>query len=545
MKFVLAKTHKVDNVLFAWWIILLISFFISFSFAHENEKPDWEGERPDGCTTIMVGKKASADSSVITSHTCDSHRTRSWLNIVPAKKHKKGSTATMVKRTKNDSLAMPTYKHIPIGEIPQVEHTHGFINTAYPCMNNHQLAIGESTFGGRKSLHSDSGLIDCQQLVRLMIERCTTAREAIQLAGKLTKEYGWSDEGECLTIADKKEAWVLEILGPGKGNLGSIWAAQRVPDDHVTVNANGSRIRQIDLDNPEYFMASENVFQVAQDSGWWNPTEGPFEFCYAYDPEGRGSFAARRREWRVLSLVAPSLNLHPNAENFPFSVKPDTVVTLSKMVEIFQDYFEGTDFNFIKNITWVNKEGKVEISPLANPFMPYDMNPLFKINGGWGWRGERPIARWYTMYATITQSRDWLPDEVGGVVWIAFDNVATSIYTPIYCSVTDLPKPFKTPGRVNGFTRESAWWAFNRLGTLTAQRWGDMRHDVTKVWQPMQEELFANQSKVEEEALRLLLKNKKKTQTYLTNYIMEWGNKVVEHAWKLGDELWTKYDEKF
>ncbi len=545
MKFVLAKTHKVDNVLFAWWIILLISFFISFSFAHENEKPDWEGERPDGCTTIMVGKKASADSSVITSHTCDSHRTRSWLNIVPAKNHKKGSTVTMVKRTANDSLAMPTYKHIPIGEIPQVEHTHGFINTAYPCMNNHQLAIGESTFGGRKSLHSDSGLIDCQQLVRLMIERCTTAREAIQLAGKLTKEYGWSDEGECLTIADKKEAWVLEILGPGKGNLGSIWAAQRVPDDHVTVNANGSRIRQIDLDNPEYFMASENVFQVAQDSGWWNPTEGPFEFCYAYDPEGRGSFAARRREWRVLSLVAPSLNLHPNAENFPFSVKPDTVVTLSKMVEIFQDYFEGTDFNFIKNITWVNKEGKVEISPLANPFMPYDMNPLFKINGGWGWRGERPIARWYTMYATITQSRDWLPDEVGGVVWIAFDNVATSIYTPIYCSVTDLPKPFKTPGRVNGFTRESAWWAFNRLGTLTAQRWGDMRHDVTKVWQPMQEELFANQSKVEEEALRLLLKNKKKTQTYLTNYIMEWGNKVVEHAWKLGDELWTKYDEKF
>ncbi len=545
MKFVLAKTHKVDNVLFAWWIILLISFFISFSFAHENEKPDWEGERPDGCTTIMVGKKASADSSVITSHTCDSHRTRSWLNIVPAKKHKKGSTATMVKRTTNDSLAMPTYKHIPIGEIPQVEHTHGFINTAYPCMNNHQLAIGESTFGGRKSLHSDSGLIDCQQLVRLMIERCTTAREAIQLAGKLTKEYGWSDEGECLTIADKKEAWVLEILGPGKGNLGSIWAAQRVPDDHVTVNANGSRIRQIDLDNPEYFMASENVFQVAQDSGWWNPTEGPFEFCYAYDPEGRGSFAARRREWRVLSLVAPSLNLHPNAENFPFSVKPDTFVTLSKMVEIFQDYFEGTDFNFIKNITWVNKEGKVEISPLANPFMPYDMNPLFKINGGWGWRGERPIARWYTMYATITQSRDWLPDEVGGVVWIAFDNVATSIYTPIYCSVTDLPKPFKTPGRVNGFTRESAWWAFNRLGTLTAQRWGDMRHDVTKVWQPMQEELFANQSKVEEEALRLLLKNKKKTQTYLTNYIMEWGNKVVERAWKLGDELWTKYDEKF
>lgn len=531
-------------------ILPYLCVFFSFSsaflcYVYTAEKSDWEGGRPDGCTSIMVGKKASADSSVITSHTCDSHRTRSWLDIMPAKKHKKGSMVTMLKRVNNDSLAMPTNKYIPIGDIPQVEYTYGFINTAYPCMNDHQLAIGESTFGGRQSLHSDSGLIDCQQLVRLMMERCTTAREAIQLAGELTKKYGWNDEGECLTIADKREAWVFEIVGPGKGNLGSIWVAQRVPDDQVTVNANASRIRQIDPSKPDLFMASKNVFQVAQDSGWWNPANGPFEFCYAYDLEGRQNFAGRRREWRVLSLLAPSLNLHANSENFPFSVKPDSLVTLAKLVEIFQDYFEGTDYNFIKNITWMNPDSVIEISPLANPFMPYDMNPLFKINGGWGWRGERTIARWYTMYATITQSREWLPNEIGGVVWLAWDNVATSIYTPIYCSVTDVPKSFKTPGRVNGFTRESAWWAFNRLGTLTAQRWGDMRHDVAAVWQPMQKELFINQTELEKEALHLLKKDKKKVQVYLTDYLMKWGNKVVERAWRLGDELWTKYDEKF
>lgn len=519
--------------------------FSQVKLSDSAEKPDWEAGRPDGCTSIMVGKKASADGSVMTSHTCDSHRTRSWLDIVPARKHKAGEMVTMVKRTKDDSHAMPTYKHVPVGEIPQVEYTHGFINTAYPCMNDHQLAIGESTFGGRKSLHSDSGLIDCQQLVRLMLEHCTTAREAIRLAGELTKKYGWSDEGECLTIADKNEVWALEIVGPGKGNLGSIWAAQRVPDGHVSVNANASRIRRIDLNNPDYFMASENVFQVAQDSGWWNPEDGPFEFCYAYDPAGRTSFAARRREWRVLDLVAPSLGLHPNSENYPFSVKPDTLVTLEKMVRLFQDYYEGTDFNFIKNITWTNKEGKTEISPLANPFMPYDMNHIFKINGGWGWRGERTIARWYTMYATITQSRDWLPDEIGGVVWLAWDNVATSIYTPLYCSITDVPKSFKTPGRVNGFTRESAWWAFNRLGTLTAQRWGDMRWDVTAVWKPLQKEMFANQEKIDREALELLRKNRKKAIRFLTRYCNRWGERVVERAWKLGDELWTKYDEKF
>jgi dipeptidase len=177
--------------------------------------------------------------------------------------------------------------------------------------------------------------------------------------------------------------------------------------------------------------------------------------------------------------------------------------------------------------------------------MPYDMNKLFKINGGWGWRGERTIARWYTMYATITQSRDWLPDEVGGVVWLAFDNVATSIYVPLYCGITDVAVPYKTPGRTEGYRHDSAWWAFNRLGTLTAQRWGDMRHDVTAVWKPMQDELLANQADVDSEAVRLLKKNRREALKYLTNYGIEWGDRVVDRAWSLGDELWTKYDEKF
>ncbi len=513
--------------------------------AERHNQSDWVDGLPDGCTTITVGKKASRDGSVMTSHTCDSHRTRSSFDIVPPAKYKKGALVTLVKRVDCDSLAMPTYKYIPVGAIPQVESTYGFINTAYPCMNTRQLAIGESTFGGRESLRSDSGLIDCQQLVRLLMERCSTAREAIKLAGELTAKYGWIDEGECLTIADKNEVWMFEIVGPGKGKVGSIWAAQRVPDEHVSVNANASRIRQIDLSKPDYFMASDNVFQVARDSLWWRPEEGPFEFCYAYAPEGRTSYAARRREWRVLDLVAPSLKLHPDSENYPFSVKPDTLVDLAKMVRIFQDYFEGTDFNFVKNITWTNKEGKTEISPFANPFMPYDMNHIFKINGGWGWRGERPIARWYTMYATITQSRSWLPDEIGGVVWIALDNVATSIYVPHWSSINDVAQPYKVDGRVTGFSQESAWWAFNRLGTLAAQRWGDMRKDVTAVWQPLQLQLLREQAEVEQKALEISKKNPIEMRNFLTKYSVDWGNKVISRAWKLGDELWTKYDEQF
>lgn len=533
-------------------LITIASIILSLNYLIAQDKSDWQGGVPEGCTTITVGKKASADGSVLTSHTDDSHRTRSWMDITPAKTHPKGSSFKLYKRTAYDSLAMPTYKHTEIGEIPQTEKTFGFVNTAYPCMNEKQLAIGESTFGGREELQSDNGLIDCQRLCQLMLERCTTARDAIKMADKLTKKYGWIDYGECLTIADTKEVWHFEIVGPGKGNKGAIWAAQRVPDDHISVNANASTIKEINLSDSNYYMASENVFNIAKEKGWWQNNE-TFMFCYAYAPESRESVAARRREWRVFDLMAPSLNLHPDDKDYPFSVKPDTLVSLNKMVSVFKDYYQGTPYDMTRNITTTDNSGKTIISPLANPFMPYDQLSIQKVNGGWyhvdeknghiDFLGERTIARWYTMYATIIQCRDWLPDDVGGVVWLAQDNVATSIYIPVYAGTTDLPESYKTPGRPNGFTHKSAWWAFNRLGTLTAQRWGEARYDVENTFKPMQEELFEKQNKFEKEALQINSINKRKEK--LTNYSVLWGNKVVEKAWELGDSFWTKYDEKF
>ncbi len=535
---------------------LLSTFLISAIITgYAQDKSDWQGKYPEGCTSITIGKSATLDGSVITSHTDDSHRTRSWVNVAPAKSHKKGETSKMYKREATDENVMPSYKHTVIGEIPQISETYSFINTAYPCMNEHQLGIGESTFGGRDELQSNEGLIDCQRLCQLMLERTTTARDAIKLAGELLAEYGWNDYGECLTIADKKEVWHFEVVGPGKGEKGAIWAAQRVPDDHLACNVNASTIKEIDLSNSDYFMASENVFEVAKENGWWKTEDGAFKWCYAYAPDSRNSFAARRREWRIFDLVAPSLNLDPNAQDYPFSVKPDKKVSLDKIVEIFKDYYEGTPYDMTRNITTTDKEGKTVISPLANPFMPYDQLDISNVSGGWysvnkekgsiTFLGERTIARWYTMYATIIQCRDWLPDEIGGVVWLAQDNVATSIYVPMYCGIQDFPISYKTPGRVNGYTRESAWWAFNRLGTLTAQRWGDMRHDVDKVWNPMQSELFLKQAEIEKNALDLYKKNPQEANEYLQKYSFEWGNKVVEEAWKLGDFLWTKYDEKF
>jgi dipeptidase len=534
-----------NNILKSMLIVVISLLLSNTSMSQTGDKSDWKGGYPEGCTTITVGKDASFDGSVITSHTDDSHRTRSWIDIVPAKKHNKGDEVTMYKRVQDNSLAMPAYGHVEIGRIPQVKQTYGFINTAYPSLNNKQLGIGESTFGGRKELQSDSGIIDCQRLCQLMLERQTTARGAIKMAGELLAQYGWNDYGEVLTIADKNEVWHLEIVGPGTGKIGAVWVAQRVPDNHISVNANASTIKAVNLKDKDHFMASDNIFDVAKQNGWWNPDKEEFRFCYAYAPHSRTSFASRRREWRVFDLLAPSLKLNPNDENYPFSVKPDSLVTLENIISVFKDYYEGTPFDMTKSLTVTDKDGKTVISPLASPHMPYDANKLFKINGGWGWLGERTIARWYTMYATIIQLRNWLPDEIGGVEWLAMDNVATSIYVPIYGCVSDLPKEYKTPGRVNGYTLESAWWIFNRLGTLASQRWGEMRYEVDSVWIPMQLEMINSQKVIDKEALELYHQNKKDAVEFLNYYSNKQGEKVMKEAVKLGDFLWTKYDEKF
>ncbi|MDR1793181.1 MAG: C69 family dipeptidase [Bacteroidales bacterium] len=519
--------------------LVLLAFLLPIiSFAQTVDFEDFRDE----CTTITMGKKATHDGSVRTSHTDDSHRTRSNILIVPAANHPKEATVTMYKRLWCDTTKMRSYRNDSIGVIPQVEHTFGYINTAYPCMNEKQLAIGESTIGGRNTLQSDNGLIDCQRLCGLLLQRCSTARQAIATAGDLLKKYGWIDAGECLTIADKNEVWHLEIYGPGKGNKGALWVAQRVPDDHVAVNANASTISLIDTTLHDYFMYSDNLFQLALDSGWWKKGE-PFRFCYVYAPHSRTMLACRRREWRVFDLVAPSLHLDPNTELYPFSVKPDSLVSIEKMMSIFRDYYEGTEYDMRKNITVTNDSGKTVISPLANPFMTVDELKLHKVNGGWHQYGERAIAVRFTMYGTVLQCRNWLPDEIGGVAWIALDNVASSVYVPIYCSVTDLPTTYKTCGRQTGFSKDAAWWAFNRLGTLASKRWGSMRHDIDSTWQPFQNEMFTEQPVIEKKALDVYnAKNPTKTIKILTDYTNLYANKAVQKAWDLGDQIWTKYD---
>ena len=499
------------------------------------------------CTSIMVGRKASADGSVMTSHTCDSHRDGSTVFVVPPMKHGPSDEVLLSRRIDDDSGPMPRYGRRPTGKIPQVAETYGYICAVYGIMNEHQLAIGESTFEGRPELQSDKCLIDCDMLTRLMLERAKTAREAIRIGGELLEKYGWCDLGEALTIADAKEVWLMEIVGPGKDEIGAAWVARRVPDDHVSVCANGARIGEINLFDTENFMASGSVYAIAERLGFWDPHGGePFRFYDAYSPESRVEFATTRREWRVFDLLAPSLKLHANSNNFPFSVKPEKPVTPERIMKIFRDTYEGTEFDMTQHLTVTDEEtGRTVKSPLANPFMPYDMNKMLKINGGWGWRGERPMARWYCMYATVTQSRGWLPDPVGGIVWFGYGNPAMTAYAPIYAGAADLPEDYQTDGRTTGFSRRSAWWAFNRAATLAAQRWGDMRKDVAEVREPLQRGFLENQKTIDETAAKLLEADPAKARAFLTEMTAAACRKATEAYWILGDMLWTKYVEQW
>jgi dipeptidase len=498
------------------------------------------------CTSILVGRKASSDGSVMTSHTCDSHRTGSEIVVVPRQRHPLGAELMLSKRFDDDSGRMPRYGRKPTAAIPQAAETFGYLAPAYAAMNERQVAIGESTFEGRKELVSDEGLIDCETLTRLMLARAATAREAIRMGGELIEKYGWCDVGEALTIADPREVWVMEIVGPGAGEVGAVWAAQRVPDDHISVVANAARIGEVDLAQPEFFMASANLRKVAEQRGYWKPESGQrFRFYEAYNPEGRVSVAATRREWRVLSLLAPSLNLQPNSNVFPFSVKPEKPVAPARIMELFRDTFEGTEFDMVKDLTVVDATGKTVKSPLANPFMPYEMNKMLRLNGAWGWRCERPMARWYCMYATVTQSRGQLPDPVGGLVWFGYANPAMTTYVPLYAGISDLPDEYKADGRTTGFSRDSAWWAFQRVATISAHRWGEMRRDVSEVRDPLQAKLLAAQPKVAAKARRLLADDPAAARAYLTRTSRAACLEAIAAYWQLGDRLWTKYDEKW
>ena len=355
-------------------LYLFLGLVLAFGIANGQ---DYNSQIVDGqsCTSIMVGKKASTDGSVITSHTCDG-RYRTWMCVEPARDYRNGARHEVRKGTMHTAYRDDTTGVRVAGTIPQVAHTYAYLNTAYPCLNEKQLAIGETTFGGPDTLVNKNGMFLIEELERVALMRCDNARDAIRLIGQMIKDYGYGDGGECITIADKHEVWQMEILGEGPDRIGGVWAAQRVPDDHVAVSANIPRIGRLQRDNPDYFLCSDNIESVARRYNLWDG-KGDFIFWKAFNASYANGKNFREREFFILNSLAPSLGLSRDMEELPFSVKPDQNVDVTDVMQLLRSTYEGTDMDMCRNVkTVVNrrqKDGTVVtdtiISPVANPWM--------------------------------------------------------------------------------------------------------------------------------------------------------------------------------
>lgn len=541
-----------------WLVSFIILAFLAGSFlivAHPSQEQcqDYD-EQNCGCTSILVALKASTDGSVITCHSCDGNY-RTWLNIVPHQKHPKGSKRKIYWGNLHTETSWDLRGKILKGEIPQVEETYAYMNVAYPCMNEKQLAIGETTIGGRQELRNDEGLFLIENLQAIVLERCTNARDAIRLIGELVKEYGYGDWGECITIADPKEVWHFEIFGAGPIEIGAVWAAVRLPDEHVGISANIPRIGELNLDDPDHYMASENVFSLAEEMEWWDSEgEEPFKFWKAYS--GRKPFSMR--EFYVLSTLAPSLNLKMDAEELPFSVKPDKKVSVRDVMRYYRETYEGTEFDMTKNLMVPElrrrrrgeeeKEEKPEIvkSPLANPWMSRDMINLLNTLKPETVDRKRTIAIAACSYSQVIQCRDWLPAEIGGVAWFSFDNPGQSPRIPIFAGVLELPRSFEI-GAQHRFRTDSACWSFRRANRLATVQWGRTREYIEKTVTDFEDRAFAELPYVEKIALELYKADEehKKCREYLTKYTHDFAHAAMNKWWKLGDMFWAFFARGF
>ena len=305
---------------------------LCFAVGAQNQEIPEPTLDPESCTSIMVGKKASTDGSVITSHTCDGGY-RTWMDIVPAATYPNDTIQTIYTGRMHTEYAEGARGMIAKGTIPEAHSTYQFLNTAYPCLNERQLGIGETTITGRKELVNKNGMFMIEELERIALQRCTTAREAIRLMGDLIKQYGYGDWGECLTIADPKEVWHFEVFGEGPKKIGGVWAAIRIPDDQVGVSANIPRISKVDPSDKENCMASDNVFEAAKRLGYW---DGKSDFCF-WKAYGGGKKAYSVRELFILNKLAPSLGLTDALEELPFTVKPEKAVDVTDVMALLTE----------------------------------------------------------------------------------------------------------------------------------------------------------------------------------------------------------------
>ncbi|MBL7082597.1 MAG: C69 family dipeptidase [Candidatus Aminicenantes bacterium] len=479
----------------------------------------------DDCSSFLVTKGASKDGSVLITYTCDGEFLP-HLEYIPAQDHKPGEFIEILGR--DGKLK---------GKIAQVPHTYAVVG----LMNEYQLAIGETTFGGRRELRNPEGFLHYFTLMKLALQRAKTAREAIKVMASLVEEYGYASSGESFSIADTKEAWIMEMIGPGPGGKGANWVALRIPDGYISAHANMSRIGEFPLNDPENCLYSKDVISFAEKKGYYDKkSRKSFSFRYAYHPPEPDSLrTCAARVWSMFRRSAPSMNLSPDFQRgvegtkpYPLWIKPDKKISLHDVMNIMRDHYEGTPFDMTKGVD-------------AGPFgCPVRCRGLTWEVDGVKYSWERPISTQQTAFSFISQSRDWLPNVVGGVYWYGWDDTYTTCYVPLYCCIKDIPETF-TRGDIQEFSWDSAWWVFNFVANYANLKYSYMVKDIQKVQAALEGQFISLQPVIEKTAIDLYKKDPELLVRYLTNYSVTNGEMVVKRWIELGEFLLTKYNDGY
>lgn len=476
------------------------------------------------CTGLLVGKKASVDGSVMISYAADSHSLYGELYRWPA--------ADWAPGTMLDIVEWDTGK--PLGQIPQVAHTYSVVGN----MNEHQLAITESTFGGRHELVDTTGIMDYGSLIYVTLQRAKTAREAIQVMTDLVKEYGYYSGGESFSIADKNEAWIMEMVGKGVGNKGAIWVAIRIPDDCIAAHANQSRIQQISFDDKENCLYSPDVVSFAREKGYFKGKDNEFSFAKAYCPYDFGALrGCEARVWsffrkydKTMDKYADFIKGDPSKEPMPLYIKPDRKLSVQDVQAAMRDHYEGTDLDMTKD------EG-------AGPYkVPYRWRPMtFKVDGQ-EYTNERAIATQQTGFVIVPQMRNWLPDEIGGILWFGVDDADMAVFNPIYCSVYDAPECYRVGnGDLLNFSWTSAFWMHNWVANMAYHKYSFMIEDIRKVQQELENGYQQTIPAIDEAAKKLYAESPEEACKFLTWFSTTTADEATARWKKLGEYLIVKY----
>jgi len=481
-------------------------------------------QQATACTNFLITKGASVDGSTMITYACDSHELYGELYYLPPGDHIPGSKLSIFEWDSGKFL----------GQIAQVAHTYAVVG----LMNEFQVAIGETTYGGRSDLRNEEGIMDYGSLMFIALQRAKTAREAIKVMGDLVAEYGYCSSGESFSISDPHEVWIMDMIGKGPGNKGAVWVARRVPDGYISAHANQARIRTFPMKDKENCLYSPDVISFAKEKGYFDGADKDFSFADTYAPLDYGALRfCEARVYAMFNRAAPSLELsmdyvkgEPDASPMPLWIKPDRKLSVRDVMELMRDHFEGTDFDMTKDIG-------------AGPYqLPYRWRPLTWKVDDVEYCNERATSTQQTGFSFVTQSRSWLPDPLGGIFWFGLDDTNSTVYNPIYCCVTEVPKSVAVgTGDFHHFTWESAFWVFNWVANFAYSRYSDMIKDIQLVQRELESRFFSDQDRVEKAALALYKEAPGLAVDYLTEYSVETMNNTVQRWRKLGEMLLVKY----